>query len=137
VSPARFEGFTAVPIQITAIPRIEVFGSAGSRLYSFLVDTGSRRCVIDWKIKETNQIPVRDSGTLHFGSVDRTVLTAMGDLQNFRLGTLEVSKKGVEFAHLAILLLGFSRPFGGIVGEDLLWDHQAILDIGGRTLYLK
>jgi Aspartyl protease len=137
VSPAGLEGFTAEPIQITAIPRIEVFGSVGLRLYSFLVDTGSHRCVIDWKIKETNQIPVRDSGTLNFGSVDRAMPTAMGDLQNFRLGTLDVSRKFVEFAHLAIVLLGFSHPFGGIVGEDLLWDHQAILDIGGRTLYLK
>jgi predicted aspartyl protease len=136
-SPERFEGFTAVPIQITAIPRIEVFASVGSRLYSFLVDTGSYRSVIDWKIKETNQIPVRPSGILYFGLVDRTVLTAMGDLQNFQLGTLDVSKKFVQFASLGSSLRGFSHPFGGIIGEDFLWAHQAILDIGGRTFYLK
>jgi hypothetical protein len=137
VGPARFEGFTAVPIEITATPRIEVFGSVGSRLYSFLVDTGSYRSVIDWKIKETNQIPVRYGGILYFGLVDRTVPTAMGDLQNFKLGTLDVSKKFVEFANLAGSMRGFSHPFGGIIGEDFLWDHQATLDIGGRTLYLK
>jgi Aspartyl protease len=137
VDPVRFEGFTAVPIQITATGRIEVFGSVGSRLYSFLVDTGARRSVIDWKIKETNQIPIRFSGTLYFGSIDRTLPVSIGDLQNFKLGTLDVSKKFVQFAHLAISLLGFSHPFGGIIGGDLLWDHQAILDIGGRTLYLK
>ena len=61
----------------------------------------------------------------------------MGDLQNFKLGTLDVSKKFVEFANLAGSVLGFSHPFGGIIGEDFLWAHQAILDIGGRTLYLK
>jgi hypothetical protein len=137
VSPAGFEGFAAVPIQITSSSRIEVSGLVGSRFYSFLVDTGSRRSVIDWKIKETNQIPVRFSGTLYFGFIDRTVPTASGDLQNFKLGTLDVSKKFVQFANLAISLPGFSHPFGGIVGEDLLWAHQAILDIGGRTLYLK
>ena len=137
VSSARFEGFTAVPLQITATPRIEVFGSVGSRLYSFLVDTGSYRSVIDWKIKETNQIPVRYGGTLYFGFIDRTVPTAMGDLQNFKLGTLDVSKKFVQFARLGSSLRGFSHPFGGIIGEDFLWDHQAKLDIRGRTLYLK
>ena len=42
-----------------------------------------------------------------------------------------------QFADLRISLPGFSHPFGGIIGEDLLWDHQAILDIGGRTLCLK
>jgi hypothetical protein len=137
VGPARFEGFTTVPIQITATPRIEVFGSVGSRLYSFLVDTGSYRSVIDWKIKETSQIPVRYGGILYFGLVDRAVPTAMGDLQNFKLGTLDASKKFVEFANLAGSIRGFSHPFGGIIGEDFLWAHQAILDIGGRTLYLK
>jgi hypothetical protein len=136
-SPTRFEGFTAVPIQITAPGRIGVIGAVGSRLYSFLVDTGSYRSVIDWKIKETNQIPVRYGGTLYFGLIDRTVPTAMGDLQNFKLGTLDVSKKFVQFASLGSSLRGFSHPFGGIIGEDFLWNHQASLDVGGRILYLK
>jgi hypothetical protein len=78
VVPAGFEGFTAVPIQITTTGRIEVSGLVGSRLYSFLVDTDSHRSVIEWKIKETNQIPVRYSGSLRFGLVDRTVPTAIG-----------------------------------------------------------
>jgi hypothetical protein len=137
VGPAAFEGFTAVPIQITTTGRVEVSGLVGSRLYSFMVDTGSRRSVIDWKIKETNQIPVRFSGTLYFGFIDRRVPAATGDLQNFELGTLDVSKKFVQFANLTISLPGFSHPFGGIIGEDLLSAHQAILDIGGRILYVK
>ena len=131
------EGFTAVPIQVTTTGRIEVSGLVGSQLYSFLVDTGSRRSVFDWKIKETNQIPVKLSGMLYFGLVDKQLLVATGDLRNFKLGTLDVSRKFAQFADLRISPPGFSHPFGGIIGEDLLWDHQAILDIGGRTLYLK
>jgi hypothetical protein len=137
VDPAGSEGFTAVPIQITTTGRIEVSGLVGSQLYSFLVDTGSRRSVIDWKIKETNQIPVRYSGSVSFGFSDKTVPTAIGGLQNFKLGTLDVSEKVVQFASLAVSLPGFSHPFGGIIGVDLLWAHQAILDIGGRILYIK
>jgi Aspartyl protease len=137
VGPAGFEGFTAVPIQITTTGRIEVSGLVGSRIYSFLVDTGSRRSVVDWKIKETNQIPVRFSGTLYFGLIDRTLPAATGDLQNLKLGTLDVGKRSVEFANLTISLPGFSHLFGGIIGGDLLWAHQAILDIGRRILYLK
>jgi hypothetical protein len=135
VSPTG--GFSAVPIQVTTTGRIEVSGLVGSQLYSFLVDTGSRRSVFDWKIKVANQIPVRLSGRLYLGLVDRQLLVATGDLRNFKLGTLDVSRKFVQFADLRISMPGFSHPFGGIIGEDLLWDHQAILDIGGRTLYLK
>ena len=137
VSSVRLEGYTAVPIRVTALGRIEVSGSIGSRLYSFLLDTGSRRSVIDWKIKETNQIPVRSSGTLHFVLTAGLLQTSNGDLQNLKIGSLDVSKKYIQFARLTILLLGFSHPFGGIIGGDLLWDHEAILDIGERTLYLK
>ena len=137
VSPVRPEDYTAVPIRVTALGRIEVSGSIGSRLYSFLLDTGSRRSVIDWKIKETNQIPVRYTGTLYFVLTAGLLQTSNGDLQNLKIGSLDVSKKYVGFARLTISLLGFSHPFGGIIGGDLLWDHQAILDIGERTLYLK
>jgi hypothetical protein len=137
VSPTGSEGFTAVPIQVTSTGRIGVSGLVGSQVYSFLVDTGSRRSVIDWKIKEANQIPVRLNGILYFGLIDRQRLVAIGDLRNFKLGTLDVSRKFVQFADLAVSPLGFSHPFGGIIGEDVLWDHQATLDIGGRTLYLK
>ena len=131
------EGLTAVPIQVINTGRIEVSGLVGSQLYSFLVDTGSRRSVFDWKIKETNQIPVKLRGRLYFGLVDKQLLVATEDLRNFKLGTLDVSRKFAQFADLRISPPGFSHPFGGIIGEDLLWDHQAILDIGGRTLYLK
>jgi hypothetical protein len=102
-----------------------------------LVDTGSRRSVIDWKIKETNQIPVSYCGSVSFGFSDKTVPTAIGGLQNFKLGTLDVSQKVVQFAYLAVSLPGFSHPFGGIIGDDFFWDHQAILDIGEHILYLK
>lgn len=137
VSPAGFEGFTAAPIQITTTDRIEVLGLVGSQIYSFLVDTGSRRSVIDWKIKETNQIPVRSRGTLYYALTGRTLPVSIGDLQNFELGNLDLSRKFAQFANLAVSPIGFSHPFGGTLGEDILWDHQAILDIGGRTLYLK
>jgi hypothetical protein len=61
----------------------------------------------------------------------------MGDVQNFKLGTVDVSRKFVQFARLVIWPAGFSHPFGGIIGEDILWAHQAILDVGERKLYLK
>jgi hypothetical protein len=131
------EGFTVVPIQVTPTGRIEVSGSVGSQLYSFLLDTGSRRSVFDWKIKLTNQVPVKVGGVLYFGLLNKQLLVANGDLRNFKLGALDVSKKFAQFADLRISMPAFSHPFGGIIGEDLLWDHRAILDIGGRTLYLK
>jgi hypothetical protein len=141
-SPSRlnhigFENFAHVPIRITATGRIEVTGSVGPNIYSFLVDSGSGRTVIDWSIKEANQIPVRYSGTIFLDFGQARVPSAIGQLQNFELGTVKVSANAIQFAKLPKAGAGFSHPFGGIIGADLLWEHQAILDIGGRALYLK
>jgi Aspartyl protease len=135
--PTGVEGFTAVPIELTTTGRIGVSGSIGSQLYSFMVDTGGRRSVLDWKVKEANQIPVRPNGILIFEAANKGTSSWMGELPNFKLGSLDVSRKSVQFARLSVFSPGFSHPFGGIIGEEFLWDHQAILDIGGRTLYLK
>ena len=138
VGPARFEGFTAVPIQITSTGRIEVCGLVDSRRYSFLVDTGSQRSVIDWKIKETNQIPVRFGGTLYFAFIDRTVLEATGNLQNFKIGTLDVSKKFVQFARSNCLAARVQPPFRrdyrrrpslGSPGNPRYWRTHPVLKV--------
>jgi Aspartyl protease len=141
-SPSRlnhngFENFTRTPIRITATSRIEVVGSVGSNIYSFLVDSGSPLTVIDWNIKEANRIPVRFTGTVFLGFGEASRASAIGQLQNFKVGAVNVTANAVQFAKIPKVRAGFSHPFGGIIGVDLLWEHLAILDIGGRALYLK
>ena len=48
-----------------------------------------------------------------------------------------LAASGLHAAEIANLQNGFSHAFGGIIGEDILWRHEAILDLGGRALYLK
>jgi hypothetical protein len=132
-----FENFTRTPIRISATSRIEVIGSIGSDTYSFLVDSGSGRTVIDWDIKEANRIPVRFNSIVFLGFGQASVAAAIGQLQNFKLGAVNISATAIQFAKLPKARTGFSHPFGGIIGLDLLWEHQAVLDIGGRALYLK
>jgi hypothetical protein len=45
-------GYTYVPIQVTAVGRIEVVGSVGAKTYSFLIDSGSPKTILQSAIKE-------------------------------------------------------------------------------------
>jgi hypothetical protein len=130
-------GFTYVPVQVTEPGRIEVIGSVGSNIYSFLIDSGSGGTVLQLAIKVRNRIPVWSNGAVYFGLEQGNIPAVSGQLPSFKLGTQDVSGKTVQFANLPNLKTGFSHPFGGIIGADLLWAHQAILDIGGRALFLK
>jgi hypothetical protein len=128
-------GYTYVPIQVTAVGRIEVVGSVGAKTYSFLIDSGSPKTILQSTIK----------GAWLFGGWGDKVYFAQGQssqatssrLAGFKLGAQDVSATVVLFAKLPNLQTGFSYPMGGIIGEDFLWGYQAILDMGGQALYLK
>jgi hypothetical protein len=135
---AEFErqGYTYVPIQLTAIGRIEAIGSVGANNYSFLIDSGSPETILQSTIKEAPWLFGPYGGSVYFALGQRARVSS-GRLPGFKLGTQDLSGNVVQFANIPALQTGFSHPLGGIIGEDLLWAHQAVLDIGGGALYLK
>jgi hypothetical protein len=128
-------GYTYVPIQLTAVGRIEAIGSVGANSYSFLIDSGSPETILQSTIKETWFFRPY-SGSVYF-ALGQLARATSGRLAGFKLGTQDMSGDVVQFANIPELQTGFSHPLGGIIGEDLLWAHQAVLDIGGGALYLK
>ena len=135
---ASFErqGYRFVPIQVTAVGRIEVIGSVGANHYSFLIDSGSPLTILQSTIKDATWIFRPYTGDIYF-AVGQTARAASGRLQGFKLGAEDIRGRGFLFANIPTLQTGFSHPVGGIIGEDFLWAYQAILDIGGGALYLK
>jgi hypothetical protein len=130
------QGYTYVPIQVTAIGRIEATGSVGATSYSFLIDSGSPETILQSTIKESSWLFGRKSGSVYFALGQSSRVTS-GRLPGFRLGVQDLSGKVVHFANIPNLETGFSHPLGGILGQDFLAAYQAILDIGGGALYLK
>ena len=135
---ASFErqGYRYVPIQVTAVGRIEVIGSVAANSYSFLIDSGSPLTILQSTIKDPAWLFRPYSGNIYF-AVGQTARAASGRLQGFKLGAEYVAGRGFLFANIPTLQTGFSHPVGGIIGEDFLRAYQAILDIGGGALYLK
>ncbi len=61
---------------------------------------------------------------------------SFGISQTFRLGSFDLSHVSIGFAPLNVPTVEFSRPFGGIIGTEVLWTYFAIIDLGHRALYL-
>jgi hypothetical protein len=135
---AGFErrGYTCIPIRLTVVGRIEVIGSVGANRYSFLLDSGSPETILRSTIKEAAWLFRAYNGSVYFALGQRAGASS-GRLPGFKLGTQDMSGDVVQFASIPELQTGFRYPLGGIIGEDLLWNHQAVLDIGGGALYLK
>lgn len=131
-------GFTYVPIKITSENHVEALGTIGTGEYSFLIDTGASDTLVLASIREKERIPFYNERTTLVGvhNFNNPIVTS-GLLRNFRLGNHDLSNSFVGFADLNLSQSEFTRPLGGIIGAEILWDHHAIIDLGNRALYLK
>jgi predicted aspartyl protease len=131
-------GFTYVPIKITPENHLEAVGTIGTGEYSFLIDTGAANTLIMASIRQKEKVSFYDERTRLVGVHDfKNPSITSGSLPSFRLGDQDLSNSFVGFANLNLHQSEFSRPFGGIIGAEVLWDQRAIIDVGNRALYLK
>jgi|GEM_PF-1293111 len=143
MSQQKYEamGFTCVPMNLTRGNRLEVIGSLGGKEFSFFLDTGAFSTVL------TNGI--RDEVKTPFYATNRKVIGPFHDFGNnaqvsyatpndFKLGAYDAKGAQVNFTTLNIQGdSGASHRFAGLLGLDFLFYRSAIIDIGGRALYLK
>jgi predicted aspartyl protease len=131
-------GFTYIPIKITPENHVEALGTIGTGEYSFLIDTGASATLVLASIREKERVPFYNERTTLVGVHDfNNPIVTSGLLRSFRLGNHDLSNSFVGFADLNLSQSEFTRPLGGIIGAEILWDHHAIIDLGNRALYLK
>jgi hypothetical protein len=54
-----------------------------------------------------------------------------------RLGSFDMSGQKVHSANFNLSDSGGGSAWGGLIGADILWSYDAILDVGKRALYLR
>jgi hypothetical protein len=124
-------GFTYVPLAVTG-GRLVVNGTISGEKCAFFIDTGMPFTVLDESVRRRANIPFNRAGGLKLPFITGVDIPLnSGTAVDFRFGDYDA--KG------AILCFGaFSfPPFAGIIGVDFLYYRSALIDIGGRALYLK
>ena len=134
-------GFARIPLRLNANNHFDVEGTINGHSTRFIVDTGAATTLID---KETAVrsgtaltalwgVGGNGAGNMN-GGLGRASVKEMG-IGNFKLVNSEVA-----VAHVSgdiLLSKSAAESNAGVLGEEYLSSNFAIVDVGGRALYLR
>ena len=134
-------GFTRIPMQLNPNHHFDVEGALNGHGTRFLVDTGSANTLIDTQVAVKSGTGVTalagygagGAGNLVEG-VNRTGVKELA-IGNFKLANAEV-----VVAHVSgdvLLSKSTEESNAGVLGQDYLATNFAVIDMGGKTLYLR
>ncbi|MBA3834971.1 MAG: retroviral-like aspartic protease family protein [Pseudomonadota bacterium] len=133
-------GFSAVPVREISTGHHLVQATINGRRGEFVLDTGANMTVID-----TSHL--RNFGlSPNSGAIGGAVSIGGGgqarrlSIDSFTVGGIPVRQSRVVTSDLGQLLATLSRVAGiqvnGIIGQDVLNEHRAIIDVARPMLYL-
>jgi predicted aspartyl protease len=134
-------GFTRIPMRLTANDHFDVDGALNSHATRFIVDTGSANTLIDTQVAVKSGTGVTalagygagGAGSLLEG-VNRT------GVKELAIGNFKVANAEVVVAHVSgeiLLSKSSTESNAGVLGQDYLSTNFAVIDIGGKALYLR
>ncbi len=136
-------GFSAVPVREVDPGHHLIEATINGRTGQFVLDTGANLTVVTTSQAERFGLSSSDSGSLLAGR--GLPAGASGNARQvaidwFAIGPITVRQKRILIADLDPLLTALGRGSGqeiaGIVGQDVLTEHRAIIDVARPMLYL-
>lgn len=133
-------GFTAVPVREVSTGHHLIQATINGRKGEFVLDTGANMTVID-------RSHLRNFGlSATSGDIGGAIGVGAGGqasrvpVDSFRIGPVQVRQNRIVSSDLGQLLTVLSRVSGirvnGIIGQDVLNEHRAIIDVARPMLYL-
>lgn len=133
-------GFSAVPVREVRTGHHLVEATINGRTGEFVLDTGANMTVIDRsRLARFGLSPASSDlgGAIGIGSGGQA---SRVPIEGFAIGSVEVRQNRVVSSDLGQLLTVLSRASGrtvdGIIGQDVLVEHRAIIDVARPMLYL-
>jgi predicted aspartyl protease len=134
-------GFTRIPLRLNANHHFDVEGTLNGHGTRFIVDTGASTTLVD---KETAVRSGTDltalwgvggngAGGLH-GGLGRASVKELG------IGSFKLANAEVAVAHVSgdiLLSKSAAESNAGVLGQEYLSSNFAVVDVGGRALYLR
>jgi predicted aspartyl protease len=134
-------GFTRIPMRLNANDHFDVEGALNGHATRFILDTGSANTLIDTQVavKSGTGVTALDgygaggAGGLVEG-VNRT------GVKELAIGSFKLANAEVVVAHVSgdiLLSKSATESNAGVLGQDYLSTNFAVIDMGGRALYLR
>lgn len=136
-----YSGFSRVPIQVSAGFNLYVNGSFNGKRAKLMIDTGAFGTLMHQRFVRQMKIPVRKTPFSSAGVNFKRRGVQLATISRFSVGSVDMRSKEVGVIDLEGLvrtpLLNGTPPVAGLLGSEILARHNAIIDFGSRTLYLK
>jgi hypothetical protein len=132
-------GYTSIPFTVTPSRQIQLEGRLGSNHHQFCLDTGSPKTMIEQAIVDQDRLPAQAAH-----SVVRSPMNEFPDSKvtqvtgtRFLLGDFELSNRKILAASFQLTKSERGEVWAGLIGADVLWHYDAVIDLGSNTLYLR
>jgi predicted aspartyl protease len=134
-------GFTRIPMRLNTNAHLDVEGALNGHATRFLVDTGSANTLIDTQVAVKSGTGVTSLAGYGAGGagglVEGVNRTGVKDLA---IGNFKLANAEVVVAHVSgdiLLSKSTAESNAGVLGQDYLSTNFAVIDMGGRALYLR
>jgi hypothetical protein len=134
-------GFSAVPVRPVEPGHHLIRATINEETSYFVLDTGANVTVVD--VSQAGRFGLAGSRRRGSGAARLAAGVGQADrvaIQAFVIGTVQVRQNHIVTADLGQLLGALSSASGvevaGIIGQDVLNEHRAIIDVARPMLYL-
>ena len=133
-------GFTAVPVREVSTGHHLIQATINGRKGEFVLDTGANMTVIDQSRLSAFGLSATSGETGGAVGVGAAGRASRVPIDGFEIGPVRVRQSRVVSSDLGQLLTVLSRVSGmtvsGIIGQDVLGEHRAMIDVAKPMLYL-
>jgi predicted aspartyl protease len=133
--------FTRIPMRLNSNVHFDVEGALNGHATRFLVDTGSSTTLIDKQVavkSGTDVTALVGYGAGGAGNLVEGVNRA--GVKELAIGNFKLANAEVVVAHVSgdiLLSKSAAESNAGVLGQDYLATNFAVIDMGGKALYLR
>ncbi len=134
-------GFTKIPMRLNANSHFDVEGALNGHPTRLIVDTGSASTLIDTQVAVKSGTSMTALAGYGAGGVCNMVegVNRTG-VKELAIGNFKLANAEVVVAHVSgdvLLSKSKEESNAGLLGQDYLATNFAVIDMGGKALYLR
>jgi hypothetical protein len=134
-------GFTRISMRLNSNSHFDVEGALNGHATRFLVDTGSSTTMVDTQVAVKSGTGVTALSGYGAGGAGNMVsgVNRTG-VKELAIGNFKLANAEVVLAHVSgdvLLSKSTTESNAGVLGQDYLATNFAVIDMGGKALYLR
>lgn len=133
---------TIVPLRLNELNYLELDVTLDGLPSTFIIDTGANATTLHYGFALANGLALEPTDEKGGGVGDRQMKVHTGIVRRFSAGSFEVNDQKLYYMDMSHVLAAFKEKANlthitGVLGGDFLRKHAAVIDYGGKQLWLR